>query len=61
MLSRDRATYNASLTSAVSYTVASPSDAPTSLIFGPKFMTLAGAYTGNITIAMNTAAIMYSK
>ena len=52
MIFRDRATYNASLGSPVSYIVASPSDAPASLTFGPSYMELAGKYAGNITIGM---------
>ncbi|KIK65736.1 glycoside hydrolase family 79 protein [Collybiopsis luxurians FD-317 M1] len=51
---QDRATYNASLATPVSYTVASPSDAPTSLTFGPSFFTLAASdLKGNVTIGLN--------
>ncbi|KAI9933512.1 hypothetical protein ASPWEDRAFT_617099 [Aspergillus wentii DTO 134E9] len=50
---QDRATYNASLSLAVSYTVASPDDAPDSLTFGDKFMDLAAGYDGKVTIGVN--------
>jgi len=47
---RDRATYNVSSPNAVTYTVASPADAPASLTYGPSFLTLAGTYNGSTTI-----------
>ncbi|RAL11820.1 glycosyl hydrolase family 79 C-terminal domain-containing protein [Aspergillus homomorphus CBS 101889] len=50
---QDRATYNASLSSAVLYTVASPDDAPETLTFGNSFMEIAGAYDGSVTIGFN--------
>lgn len=50
LFSRDRATYNASLSSAVSYSVDSPDDAPESLTFGDSFMEIAAAYEGAVTI-----------
>ena len=50
---RDRATYDASLQTAVNYTVASPADAPTSLTYGPSFFTLANALKGDVTVGLN--------
>ncbi|RAH51199.1 glycosyl hydrolase family 79 C-terminal domain-containing protein [Aspergillus brunneoviolaceus CBS 621.78] len=50
---QDRATYNASLSSAVSYTVASPDDAPETLTFGDSFMDIAASYSGSVTIGFN--------
>ncbi|EHA27657.1 hypothetical protein ASPNIDRAFT_41596 [Aspergillus niger ATCC 1015] len=50
---QDRATYNASLSSAVSYSVDSPDDAPESLTFGDSFMEIAAAYEGAVTIGLN--------
>ncbi|KAJ3808016.1 hypothetical protein F5876DRAFT_46898 [Lentinula aff. lateritia] len=51
---QDRATYDPSLATAVSYTVASPTDAPSSLTFGPSFFTLAASdLKGNVTIGLN--------
>ncbi|OJJ95998.1 hypothetical protein ASPACDRAFT_1891396 [Aspergillus aculeatus ATCC 16872] len=50
---QDRATYNASLSSAVSYTVASPDDAPETLTFGNSFMDIAASYSGSVTIGFN--------
>lgn len=50
---RDRATYDASLTTAVNYTVASSTDAPTSLTYGPSFFTLAAAMKGDVTVGLN--------
>lgn len=50
---RDRATYDAASTNAVTYTVASPSDAPTSLTFGPSFITLAASYGGDVILGLN--------
>lgn len=51
-IERDRALYDASLQSAVNYTVASPDDAPMSLTFGDRFMELAGSYDGQVTIGI---------
>lgn len=51
--SRDRATYDASLSTAVNYTVASPADAPDSLTFGPSFFSLADELKGDVTIGLN--------
>jgi hypothetical protein len=50
---RDRATYNASSGQEVTYTVSDPKDAPSSLTFGPSFMSLAGTYGGEVTIGFN--------
>ncbi|KAH8433716.1 glycosyl hydrolase family 79 C-terminal domain-containing protein [Aspergillus melleus] len=50
---QDRALYDASLQTAVNYTVASPDDAPESLTFGDRFMELAGSYEGKVTIGLN--------
>jgi hypothetical protein len=50
---RDRATYDPSLTTAVSYTVASPTDAPSSLTYGPSFISLAADYGGEIVLGLN--------
>ncbi|EJD06326.1 uncharacterized protein FOMMEDRAFT_25640 [Fomitiporia mediterranea MF3/22] len=50
---QDRATYDASLTEAVNYTVASPADAPLSLTFGSSFFTLANELPGDVTIGLN--------
>ncbi|PWY75493.1 hypothetical protein BO70DRAFT_388742 [Aspergillus heteromorphus CBS 117.55] len=50
---QDRATYNASLTSVVSYSVASPDDAPETLTFGDPFMDLAASYEGTVTFGLN--------
>lgn len=51
--SRDRATYDASLTEAVDYTVASSSDAPDSLTFGPSFISMAADYSGSVILGLN--------
>lgn len=50
---RDRATYDPSLANAVSYTVASAADAPTSLTYGPSFFTLASQLSGDVTIGLD--------
>ncbi|PWY66795.1 hypothetical protein BO94DRAFT_528486 [Aspergillus sclerotioniger CBS 115572] len=50
---QDRATYNASLLSAVSYSVDSPDDAPETLTFGDSFMDIAAAYEGTVTLGLN--------
>ncbi|KAK4500334.1 hypothetical protein PRZ48_008523 [Zasmidium cellare] len=50
---QDRATYNASSSSEVTYSVASPSDAPASLTYGPSFLTLAGTYNGSVLLGLN--------
>jgi len=53
MVDRDRATYNASSSQQVTYTVANAGDAPSTLTFGPSFMSLAGTYDGKVTIGFN--------
>lgn len=50
---RDRATYDPSLTQAVSYTVASSGDAPSTLTYGPSFISLAASYDGEIILGLN--------
>ncbi|KAF2166606.1 glycoside hydrolase family 79 protein [Zasmidium cellare ATCC 36951] len=50
---QDRATYNASSPSEVMYTIASPSDAPASLTYGPSFLSLAGTYNGSVILGLN--------
>ncbi|KAL0581236.1 hypothetical protein V5O48_000824 [Marasmius crinis-equi] len=50
---QDRATYDASLSDPVKYTVASPNDAPTSLTYGPSFFTLAAGMKGDVTVGLN--------
>ncbi|PYH92000.1 hypothetical protein BO71DRAFT_400924 [Aspergillus ellipticus CBS 707.79] len=50
---QDRATYNASLASAVSYSVDSPDDAPETLTFGDPYMELAASYEGTVTLGLN--------
>lgn len=47
---RDRATYDASTSAYVVYSVASPVDAPTSLTFGPNLMKLAATYPGTVVL-----------
>jgi hypothetical protein len=49
-VNRDRATYDASSLAYVTYSVASPLDAPASLTFGPKFMDLASTYLGTVVM-----------
>ncbi|KAE8336550.1 hypothetical protein BDV24DRAFT_178432 [Aspergillus arachidicola] len=49
----DRATYDASSSSAVTYTVSDPADAPSSLTFGPPFISLAADYDGQVIIGLN--------
>ncbi|KAJ5368295.1 uncharacterized protein N7496_008055 [Penicillium cataractarum] len=50
---QDRATYDPSLTLAVNYTVASSADAPTTLTYGPSFISLAASYGGEIILGLN--------
>ncbi|KAJ5638261.1 beta-glucuronidase [Penicillium lividum] len=50
---QDRATYDASSSDAVTYTVAASTDAPDSLTFGPSFMKLAAEYGGDVTLGLN--------
>ncbi|EQB59266.1 hypothetical protein CGLO_00363 [Colletotrichum gloeosporioides Cg-14] len=50
---QDRASYDASSSAYVVYTVASPNDAPATLTFGPNFMKLAATYGGDVTLGLN--------
>ncbi|KAB5584949.1 hypothetical protein GE09DRAFT_9919 [Coniochaeta sp. 2T2.1] len=50
---QDRASYDASTSAYVVYTVASAADAPSTLTFGPKFMTLANTYGGSVVVGLN--------
>ncbi len=50
---QDRASYDASTSAYVVYSVAKPADAPATLTFGPKFMTLAGTYPGSVVVGLN--------
>ncbi|KAE8372411.1 hypothetical protein BDV26DRAFT_100337 [Aspergillus bertholletiae] len=50
---QDRATYDASSSDAVTYSVSDPADAPSSLTFGPPFMSLAASYGGQIIVGLN--------
>ncbi|KAK4154252.1 glycoside hydrolase [Chaetomidium leptoderma] len=50
---QDRASFDASTSAYVDYSVANPADAPMTLTFGPKFMTLAGTYPGRVVVGLN--------
>ncbi|THH09286.1 hypothetical protein EW145_g2135 [Phellinidium pouzarii] len=50
---QDRASYDASLSAAVNYTIAVPGDAPESLTYGPSFFSLANELPGDVTIGLN--------
>ncbi|SPQ24598.1 e9018af3-8033-4cad-b5e0-85f443488414 [Thermothielavioides terrestris] len=50
---QDRASFDASSSAYVVYSVPSPADAPSTLTFGPKFMTLAGTYPGSVVVGLN--------
>ncbi|KAK3292830.1 glycoside hydrolase family 79 protein [Chaetomium fimeti] len=50
---QDRASFDASTSAYVVYSVANPADAPMTLTFGPKFMTLAGTYPGSVVVGLN--------
>ncbi|KAH9895067.1 glycoside hydrolase superfamily [Cubamyces lactineus] len=50
---QDRATYDPNLQTPVNYTVASPADAPTTLTYGPSFLTLASQLKGEVTVGLN--------
>jgi hypothetical protein len=50
---RDRATYDASSSDAVTYTVADPDDAPSTLTYGPSFISLAAEYSGSVVLGLN--------
>lgn len=50
---QDRASYDALTSAYVVYSVASAADAPSTLIFGPKFMALANTYGGSVVLGLN--------
>ncbi|KAL4974027.1 hypothetical protein BDW66DRAFT_161629 [Aspergillus desertorum] len=50
---QDRATYDASSSDAVTYSVDDPADAPLSLTYGPSFITLASEYNGSVVLGLN--------
>ncbi|KAH6623425.1 glycoside hydrolase family 79 protein [Chaetomium tenue] len=50
---QDRASFDASTSAYVVYSVANPADAPMTLTFGPKFMSLAGTYPGSVVVGLN--------
>ncbi|GJJ07592.1 hypothetical protein Clacol_001795 [Clathrus columnatus] len=50
---QDRATFNATESMAVRYTVSDPTQAPASLTYGPSFFTLASTLKGNVTVGLN--------
>ncbi|KAL4998650.1 Six-hairpin glycosidase-like protein [Aspergillus recurvatus] len=50
---QDRATYDASSSEAVTYSVDDPADAPLSLTYGPPFITLASEYSGSVVLGLN--------
>lgn len=53
-IGRDRATYDPNLTTGVNYTVASPTDAPASLTYGPVFFTAAAQLAAKeVTLGLN--------
>lgn len=50
---QDRATYDPTTSAYVVYTVSSAADAPTTLTFGPNFLSLAGSYDGTVVVGLN--------
>jgi hypothetical protein len=50
---QDRASFDASSSAYVVYSVANAADAPKMLTFGPRFMTLAGTYPGSVVVGLN--------
>ncbi|KAK3385390.1 hypothetical protein B0H63DRAFT_182187 [Podospora didyma] len=50
---QDRAQYDATTSAYVVYSVAKAADAPMTLTFGSKFMTLAGTYAGSVVVGLN--------
>ena len=52
-LRRDRATYDAKSSAAVTYSVSNAADAPMTLTFGPRFIDLANSYPGRVIIGFN--------
>ncbi|KAI1102530.1 glycoside hydrolase family 79 protein [Jackrogersella minutella] len=50
---QDRAQYDSQTSAYVVYSVSSPADAPASLTYGSKFLTLAGSYDGTVVVGLN--------
>ena len=50
---QDRALYDAATSAYVVYSVADPRDAPMDLVYGPRFLTLAGSYGGSVVVGLN--------
>ncbi|WDK15152.1 hypothetical protein CGRA01v4_06433 [Colletotrichum graminicola] len=50
---QDRASYDASSSAYVVYSVSDAADAPSNLTFGPNFIKLAATYAGNVTLGLN--------
>lgn len=50
---QDRASFDAGSSAYVTYSVASPADAPATLTFGPRFMDLAATYEGSVVVGLN--------
>lgn len=50
---QDRASFDASTSAYVVYSVANAADAPMTLTFGSRFMTLAGTYPGSVVVGLN--------
>jgi len=50
---QDRAQYDAQTSAYVVYNVANARDAPMTLTFGSRFMTLAGTYPGSVVVGLN--------
>lgn len=50
---QDRAQYDGSTSAYVVYSVKSAADAPMTLTFGSRFMTLAGSYEGSVVVGLN--------
>lgn len=58
---QDRASFDAATPAYVVYTVSSPADAPSTLTFGPKFMTLANTYGGSVVLGLNRGKNRFSN
>jgi len=52
---QDRAQYDPNTSAYVVYSVSNPADAPMTLTFGPRFMSLAGTYPGSVVLGLNRA------
>ncbi|KAI1767991.1 glycoside hydrolase family 79 protein [Hypoxylon sp. FL1150] len=50
---QDRAQYDSATSAYVVYSVSNPADAPASLTFGSRFLTLAGSYAGSVVVGLN--------